>query len=99
MLGSVSRLAASAQEKPAGSPARVRPSLVVHRLGQLPNPSPTIVGDYFTSFEASSILWGSTSGTMLTCEVNLNGTLQPLSNVNSTKNAVHPLSGLGTLAT
>src|SRR5262249_31792973 len=44
-------------------------------------------------------LYGSVSGTTLTCVVNLNGTGPPLGKVNSAKNAVHPLAGRSTLAT
>src|SRR5262245_28869707 len=54
---------------------------------------------YLMVWRNSSKLWGSTSGTMWTCVLNLYGTWAPLSKTNSTKKAVQPAAGLFTFAT
>src|SRR5262249_25541700 len=59
-----------------------------------PRPSSHTEVFYFSVLRNSSKLCGSRSGTTRTCVVNLYGAFSsPLSNTNSTKNAVQPDSG------
>ncbi len=98
--GNVARRKASARPR---SGDRARPARRVHVLGER--------GYGETAFHCVHVLGergycrgslsanGSTSGMTRTAVVIFSGTFSPMSNVNSTKKAVQPLAGGGTVAT